>query len=97
MSPREECDSATGRGILITDGVDVPPEADTSDARCTHERGSDGIGWHEHALTQRAQLSNGYAVARDDKRLPSVQVTHDSTAIVAKFSLSDPSTHFPTL
>jgi hypothetical protein len=44
-------------------------------------------------LTQRAQFSNRHAIARDDKSLPFVQGTHDSTAFVAELSLSDPSTH----
>ena len=72
MSPRGWRELATRRGILIDHGVDIFPKPPGRHAWSAGEGGKGSFGRYEHPLSQRNQLTNGHAIARDDEGLPLV-------------------------
>lgn len=93
ISPRGARSSAAGRDILVNHCVDIFAKAPRSNPRRSSERRQHGFGSHEGALPQRAQLSDRYTVACDDKRPSSVEVTHNAPALIAKLSLCNSPRH----
>ncbi len=93
MRPRSGRASATGREILIEDGVYVLPEARARDSRRAGKNSQHGVGRYEHTLAQRTQLSHRNAIPRDDEGFSPVQVAHDAPTVVPEFALCDPSSH----
>ena len=93
MSPLAGRDSATRRRVVIDHGVHIFSKTRPRDAWRAGKRGHDSIGRHEHTLAQRGQLSDRYAVSRDEEGLPFVERAHDSAAVVAEFALGDASAH----
>src|SRR5260221_3688591 len=93
MSPRGGRGSATGRRIMIDQGVQVFPKTSERDAWRAGESGQSSLGLYKHPLSHGNQLADGHAIACDDECFPLVQGPHDAPALVAELSLRDRSTH----
>src|SRR5205085_6788318 len=89
--------STTRRGPLVEEGVDIGPESLSVDGRCAVEDGEGGVRSDKLTLPKRDQLSHRHAVAGDDERLATVECSHDFSAFVAQFSLSDLTAHRRTV
>ena len=85
--------SGTRAGVLGRDAVEVGAQPGQVDAGSTPEYGDDGVGIHEPVASQRGQLSDGYAMAGDDKAFTPVQSPHDLAAVVPELPLGDVSCH----
>ena len=81
------------RGILIDHGVYIFPKPPGRYAWSARKGGQSGVGRDEHPLSQRDQLTDGHAIARDDEGFPLVQGPHDSPTFVAELALRDASAH----
>ena len=93
MSPRAWLGSATRTRTLIEDGVDVSSESLPVDRRCARKQSDGDLRANELTLSQRCQLTNGDAIARDDEGLAAVERPHDLAALVPKLPLGDLSRH----
>ncbi len=79
--------------ILIDYRVNVLPKTSGGQAGRTGERGQGSFGRNEHPSSQRDQLADGHAIARDDEGLAPIQGPDDPPAVVAELPRGDPSTH----
>jgi hypothetical protein len=85
--------SGTWQDPLVEHPIDVRAEGCGIDGGSTCKCLQRGGGWYELPSTERAQLSDGCAVARDYERFAAVELAHDLAAVIAQLTLCDLSRH----
>jgi hypothetical protein len=88
-------DSATGRRVLIEDGVQVGPEPLGIYWYRLREHRQHRISRHQAMSPKRDQFAHGHAVAGHNERLPRVERTHDGATVVPQLPLGDFASHRP--
>ena len=81
--PRRGRTSATRRGLLIDQAVDIGPESIPVDRGRALEDSDRGVRRDELTLSQRDQFAHWDSVAGDDERLATIERAHDLAAFVA--------------
>src|SRR5262249_15679873 len=73
MSPGVGRRSATTNRTLVEDAIDIPPELRRIDPGCCPERGDGCLRADDLPPPQRRQLTNRYALSRDDEAFAAVE------------------------
>ena len=89
--------SGTRTHVLIENLIHVLEEASPIQRRRSGKDCSDRMGVDEAIASQRPQLPDRLGMSGDDETPTLFELSHDATAVIAKFTLTDDFTHIPSV
>ena len=78
---------------MIHYGIEVGSEPFKVNPGSALRRGGDRRSWHEPSRGNRSQLGYRHAIASDDKRLTSLNLSEHSCGVIAQLTLGNHSRH----